>query len=416
MEQELRHVLDSSGAEFWKLTERSAAIDARTFTTEPLKDQDVDPIYTLGEQLFVEPQPLALPSRLELNSPIRMSRPEVAVARSHIGVWRKVAASKHEYALILEDDVWFHSGFASDLDRAWKEIQAGSNTISMFDFLYVSYLEVKHGAPKTFLSENVFRPMRGLWHLSGYVLSREGANKLLRLLPCRGPVDLWINHKYEELDVRATARSLISQRRDASSTYSYSILPALTRIGAITSESASLFHVRPTERPVFAFGPGASGLSSLAMALSMLGYRCCSDLQTLPGPELELLLAGRTDRVFDAYVNIGGLAGNVRELRKRYPEAKFIFTTRKLRIEEDNDPQILHDLDGADIAVLRLGESNKWQTICEHLRCVPPACSFPEMADIGQRQLQDTAVEAHDGLSRENAKRDRSPWVVEPRQ
>ena len=159
-----------------------------------------------------------------------------------------------------------------------------------FDVLYVSYLEVKHGAPKTFLSNNVFRPVRGLWNLAGYVLSREGAEKLLRLLPCRGPIDLWINHQFKVLDVRATKRPLISQRRDANSTNSYSILPTLTSIGAITSEGASLFNIRPTEHPVFAFGPEGSGHSSLAMALSMLGYRCCSDLQELPASELERLL------------------------------------------------------------------------------------------------------------------------------
>src|SRR5713226_9264405 len=77
-----------------------------------------------------------------------------------------------------------------------------------FDVLYVSYLEAKHGAPKVFLSNNVFRPVRGLWHLAGYVLSREGAEKLLRLLPCRGPIDLWINHQFEKLDVRATRQPL----------------------------------------------------------------------------------------------------------------------------------------------------------------------------------------------------------------
>ena len=95
------------------------------------------------------------------------------------------------------------------------------------------------------------------------------------------------------------------------------------------------FNIRPTERSVFAFGPEGSGLSSLAMALSMLGYRCCSDLQALPAPELERLLEGRGDRVFDAYVNIRSLAANVRELRSRYPKAKFILTTAKGRIADD---------------------------------------------------------------------------------
>jgi GR25 family glycosyltransferase involved in LPS biosynthesis len=416
MEQELRHVLDWSGSELWNLTERYAAVDAKNFTQEPLEDADIDPIYSLGEQLFVEPQPLTLPTQLELNSPIRMSRPEVAIASSHIDIWRQVAASKHEYVLILEDDVWFLSDFASHLEQAWGEIKTEGDRISNFDILYVSYAEVKHGAPKTFLSDNVFRPMRGLWHLSGYVLSREGAKKLLRLLPCRGPVDLWINHQFDVLDVRATRRSIINQRRDANSTNSYSILPALTKIGAITSEGASLFQVRPTEGPVFAFGSEGSGLTSLAMALSMLGYRCCSDLQALPVPELEKLLAVRGDRVFDAYVNIRLLVGKVRELRERYPKAKFIITTGKARIEDDSDLNIAGDLKGADIAVLHLEASNKWQVVCEHLRCVPPACSFPELADLGQRQLLCGTIETDAALSCETPKRDKSPWVVEPRQ
>ena len=415
MEQELRHVLDWSGAELWNLTERYAAVDANHFMQEPLKDADIDPIYTLGEQLFVEPQPLALPTRLELNSPIQMSRPEIAIARSHINVWRQVAASNHEYVLVLEDDVWFRTGFAPQLDQAWGEIEAEGDRKSNFDILYLSYEEVKHGTPKTFLSSNVFRPLRGLWYLSGYVISREGAEKLLRLLPCRGPVDLWINHQFGVLDVRATRRAIISQRRDVSSTNSYSILPALTKIGAITSEGASLFHIRPSERPVFAFGPRSSGLSSLAMALSMLGYRCCSDLQALPGPELEMLLAGRGDRVFDAYVNIRPLAGEARALRERYPRAKFIITTSKTGIADDNDLRILDDLSGADIAVLHLEASNKWQVVCEHLRCAPPACSFPELVDLGQRQVLEGVNEADAVRSCKTPKRDKSPWVVEPR-
>ena len=416
MELELRHVLDGSGAELRNLAERYAAVDAKNFMQEPLKDADVDPIYTLGDQLFVEPQPLTLPTRLELNSQIQMSRSEVAIARSHIDIWRKVATGKHEYVLVLEDDVWFRAGFVPHMDQAWAEIEAESDRETNFDILYLSYEEVKHGAPKTFISNNVFRPVRGLWQLSGYVISREGAKKLLRLLPCRGPVDLWINHKFGVLDVRATRRSIISQRRDVSSTNSYSILPVLTKIGAITSEGASLFHARPSERPVFAFGPDGSGLSSLAMALSMLGYRCCSDLQALPDLELEMLLAGRDDRVFDAYVNIRSLAEEARTLKELYPQAKFITTTNKTGIVDANDMKYLDDLNGVDIAVLPLEASNKWQIVCEHLRCAPPACSYPELADLGQRQLLCETIEPETVMNCETLKRDKSPWVVESRQ
>jgi GR25 family glycosyltransferase involved in LPS biosynthesis len=416
MGRELGHVLDSSRAELGNLTERYPAIDARDFTQQASEDGDIDPFYTLRDQLFVEPQPRALPDRLELDRPIRMSRPEIAVAHSHIGVWRRVAASKHSYALVLEDDVWFEPGFARHLDQAWDEIEAEGDKESKFDVLYLSYKEVKHGAQKTFISRNVFRPVRGLWFLSGYVLSRGGARKLLRLLPCRGPVDLWINHQFGALDVRAIRRSIISQRRDGSSTNLYSILPSLTKIGVIDSEGSSLFQIRPTERPVFVFGSEGSGLSSLAMALSMLGYRCCSDLEELPNLELEKLLAGGTDRVFDAYVNIGALTGKVRELRERYPQAKFIITKGETMIVDNNHIDVVDDFNGSDVVVLHSNASNKWQVVCEHLKCAPPVCSFPEFADFGQRRLSGVGLETSMVVSGKVPKRDRSPWVIESRQ
>jgi hypothetical protein len=59
------------------------------------------------------------------------------------------------------------------------------------------------------------------------------------------------------------------------------------------------------------------------MALSMLGYRCCSDVDSIPEFEFESLLAGRTNRVFDAYVNIGFLEPQIGVLIQRYPGAKY---------------------------------------------------------------------------------------------
>lgn len=413
MRQELKHILDASGKELLNMTERSVAVDANNFIEEPAKDEKVDPFYTLSDQLFVEPQPLTLPTKLELNAPIRMSRAEYAVARSHINIWEQVLESKHEYVLILEDDVWFHSDFARYLDKAWNEVVSKSEIKGDFDVLYLSYQEVKHGAPKTILSKHLFRPKRGLWYLSGYVLSRAGVEKLIRQLPCRGPVDLWINHQFDVLDVLATKQSLISQRMDISSSNSYSVLSSLTKIGAINCEGASLFNIRPTEQPVFAFGSDDSGLTSLAMALTMLGYRCCSDLEELPATEMHRLLVLNKDRVFNAYVNIGSLDIKVKELLNRFPKAKFILTTAKGTI---TDPRILNmkdKLDGTDLAILPVDKSNKWQVICEHLRCAPPRCSYPEAQDIGQRSIVNEISESNIVFISKYSKHDNSPWVIE---
>ena len=363
----------------------------------------------------MEPQPRALPDRLELDRPIRMSPPEVAVARSHVGVWRQITAGQHAYALVLEDDICFRRGFSRLLDKAWAEMGDDGGETHRFDIFYLSYREVKHGAQKTFLSPSVFRPVRGLWHLSGYVLSREGAAKLLTLLPCRGPVDLWINQQFEELDVQATKRSIINQRRDWGSTNSYSILPALTKIGVLDGGGESLFQLHPQERPVFAFGSENSGLSSLAMALSMLGYRCCSDLQDLPSAEVEHLFAGRPDRVFDAYVNIGSIQAKAGTLGKRYPRAKFIITTSQDRDYAASSLKIAEGVSGWNVAVLPAEATNKWKVVCEHLRCPPPVCPFPEIADVGQRRLLATSLEPSPVAAGMDAKRDSSPWVVEPR-
>jgi GR25 family glycosyltransferase involved in LPS biosynthesis len=411
---ELRRIRDTFGNDLLSHSQRFPAVDARKFQQDPPKDLEVDPFFTLEDQLFVEPQPQTLPTKFELNTPIRMSRAEVAVARSHIEVWKEIAKGVEENTLVLEDDVWFHPSFARHLDTAWKEIASMGNSLASFDLLYVSYKEATHGAPKTFVSENVFRPDRGLWYLSGYILSRRGAEKLLRSLPCRGPVDLWINKQFSELNVYATKRPIVRQRGDSFSTNSYSILPALTTIGVINSEGAALFNSRPTLQPVFSFGPPNSGQSSLAMALSMLGYRCCSDVDKLPINELRQLRKGSEDRVFNAYVNVGCLDSTIEEVRTNYPNAKFILTVRPDIADSGNLQDILRCLEGADVLELGTDSDTAWRDLCEYLRCVPPFCSFPDLEDLGQRLVVDNVERPAVFFERALPKWDKSPWIIEP--
>jgi GR25 family glycosyltransferase involved in LPS biosynthesis len=413
MSRELALVSDTEQRPLASWALRQSAIDAKTFDQTRPAGCNVDPFYTLRDQLLVEPQPLAMPDRIELDRPIRMSQPEIAVACSHICVWRKIAASKQEYALVLEDDVTFSTRFARHLDRAWRELFDDPAHMQGFELLYLSYLEVKGGAPKIFTSPHVFKPVRGLWCLSGYVLSRKGAERLLSLLPCRGPVDLWLNHQFVNLEVRATRQSIITQRSDVTSTNTYSILPALTRIGVLR-EGKSLFQIHPHHHPVIAFGSENSGLSSLAMALSMLGYRCCSDVDRLPGSELEYLVTGRPDRIFDAYVNVGSLNKHLGTVHKLYPQAKFIVTTRSGTETDPTVSALLARLPEVCVAILSADAPDKWKQLCEHLRCAPPVSAFPEFPDSGQRNLicdDADRPEAHG----KRLRWDRSPWIVEER-
>ena len=109
------------------------------------------------------------------------------------------------------------------------------------------------------------------------------------------------------------------------------------------------------------------------MALSMLGYSCCSDLDEIPEYEFEKLMASRAHRIFNAYVNIGSLRPHVRALMSRYPRAKFIVTDD---VERTAD-RVLDALEGADVVRLNGEDASSWRALCQHLRLPPPATQYP---------------------------------------
>jgi len=411
--RELNRITDNSGQPLTARTIRHPAQDGLLQESSSCEDS-VIPFYTLRDQLFVEPQPEALPNEFALEKPIEMSAAEIAIAKSHIEVWKKISASSNSFSLILEDDISLTVKFADRLNEAWADLFNADQRSSGFDILYLSYKEAKYGAPKELLSRSLFRPERGLWFLSGYVLSKTGAQKLLKLLPCYGPIDLWINHKFKDINVRAIRKPVINQRPDTPSTNYYSILPALSQIGVIDSGNSALFHQRPSHFPVFAFGPKSSASTSLAMALSMLGYRCCSEIDTLPKSEYANIMRGSQNCIFSAYVNIDSLATQVRTLVMHYPSAKFIFIDSQRKDSTINREEILEALKDVSFAHLNEIDSFSWTPICDYLKIAPPAAPYPKVNYSGQRKLkcdQDNGVPEtrhHNPLSF-----DASPWVVE---
>ena len=79
--RELACILDAAGKPLSERAIRYSACDAQTDVQQLPDGGDIDPFYTLGDQLFVEPQPHAIPDIFDLTRPIRMSRAEIAIAR-----------------------------------------------------------------------------------------------------------------------------------------------------------------------------------------------------------------------------------------------------------------------------------------------------------------------------------------------
>lgn len=266
--RELSRFESRDGRRLTDLVVRVSALDARDGRVTAAT-ADVDPRYVVGHQLHVQPD-----ARLEdcfgWDEPVTMTRQEIAVARSHVEAWKAVAAGSEEHVLILEDDVWFRRGAAATIDRAWCEALArkGAEGPGM---LYLSYEDAGGTCERADAHGTLFRPVRGLWFLSGYVLSRGGAQNLLRAMPVVGPVDMWINRQFDRLLPLAALSAAILQRPDVGSDNSYSMLPFLARAGVVDGDSLPA-PARSSRVRIVAWTDRGER-EPLAMALSMLGLR-----------------------------------------------------------------------------------------------------------------------------------------------
>lgn len=399
--RELRRFKTSGGAPLTSLTRRLAAIDARDGRAVAAT-ADVDAMYRIADQLYVLPDS-RLAECFAGDEPVRMSRQELAVARSHVEAWKTISSGTDEYVLVLEDDVWFAPGAASVIDRGWKAAIERCSADGGPKLLYLSYYDAGKMAIREEVCDLLFRPARGLLFLSGYVLSRKGAEALLRAMPVVGPVDLWINRHFSDLGALALTSPVIAQRHDGGSDNSYSVLPFLARAGVVDSEHAAAPPDLSRTGPVLAWTREAGG-DDLAMALSMIGLRVrvFDDEETpMDKQTLERVLA-----LFDALVDPPLLPSAMGAVERADP---VILLEAGSRIPAS----VPRDRRSATLAP---GDKWSWGLLCGVLGVVPLADAFPAGSprDLGLfRVARHIPREKSDGRARRTLSRmDESPWVL----
>ncbi|MDT0636373.1 family 16 glycosylhydrolase [Spectribacter hydrogenooxidans] len=408
MRRELSRFRTANGTPLTSIAHRLTAIDARDGCAVAATS-DVDPCYRVGDQLYVQPDG-KLAACFDADEPVRMTRQEVAVARSHIEVWKAIANGSYKYVLVLEDDVWFKGGAATAIDRGWRAALRHRGLPGGPRLLYVSYSDADGTAERIVLGDDLFRPVRGLWFLSGYVLSREGAETLLKAMPVNGPVDLWMNSRFEALNALALASPAVLQRQDVGSDNVYSILPFLARAGTINASSASLPADKTHAGPILGWTRGGAH-DDLAMALSMLGLR----VRVFDGydPPVHARKLVQMFETFDAIVDPPTPLSEINKVFAKL-DTKYIFEEGALReirqpiSQRSSQAVVLRSYDGDDA---------RWKPLCALLDLPEPAQPFPSgpprvhrVFRVGRPETWGTMVPG--GLQRPAAPLDESPWIL----
>ena len=406
--RELGRFRTSEGLPLTAITQRLAAIDARDGRSTAATS-DVDVMYQVGDQLHVQPD-ARLAECFSEDEPVRMTQQEVAVARSHVEAWKAIATGTNQFVLVLEDDVWFTPGAPAAIDRGWRTARSRCAGDGGPKLLYLSYSDAGGTAVREDASDGIFRAVRGLWFLSGYVLSREGAADLLRAMPVVGPVDLWMNFRFGELGALALSAPAIAQRRDVSSDNAYSMLPYLARAGIVDAAHGAKPPVTSHSRPVLAWTAGAEQ-EGLAMALSMLGLRVRAfDGDEPPMHERELR---EVFEAFDAVVDVPLVPAAVAAV---VADERFVILL-------EADARTPAGLERAQLSASRsaivpsdVTGRGSWGAPCDLLGLVRPVDEFPVGASRTLRLFRDdrptsrlacVAPSRRDGRSMDD-----SPWIL----
>jgi GR25 family glycosyltransferase involved in LPS biosynthesis len=406
--RELRRFRTSDGVPLTSITRRLAAVDARDGRAVAATI-DVDAMYRIDDHLYVQPD-ARLAECFAGDELVRMTRQEVAVARSHVEAWKAVATGNDNYVLVLEDDVWFTPGARGAIDRGWRAALGRCTAEGGPRLLYLSYGDAGGTAAREDACDVLFRPARGLWFLSGYVLSREGAAALLRAMPVVGPVDLWMNYRFAELGALALTSPAIAQRRDEASENAYSVLPYLARAGIVDAAEGAKPPDLSHAGPVLAWTGGAER-ESLAMALSMLGLRVRAfDGDEEPLHERQLKEVLKTfDALVDAPLVPATLAAAAADER----------SVILLEADAPTPPGLERDrLPPVRSAILAPGDSwgGSWDALCGVLGLITPVEAFPAGAARTSRVFRDERPTGRLGsatrIRRDNCWMDDSPWVL----
>lgn len=117
----------------------------------------------------------------------------IGCALSHRNVWKKIIDENIDNVLILEDDIRFDSNFGKKLDNY------ANHWPKNYDVIFLGY----HPASIKFITKSVndvFTRSNNVYGTFGYVVSKKGAEKLLKIFPLNYQIDTEIHRNFHNID------------------------------------------------------------------------------------------------------------------------------------------------------------------------------------------------------------------------
>jgi GR25 family glycosyltransferase involved in LPS biosynthesis len=120
-------------------------------------------------------------SKIKPGLKLKLSNSEIGCALSHFFVWEKMLTNNINKALIVEDDIK-PSQKLKDYDKYISKMPQD------WDIIYVSFINT---GPKKYINKNIYIPSCG-FSASGYIINLKGIKKIMKEIPIRGPLDLFL--------------------------------------------------------------------------------------------------------------------------------------------------------------------------------------------------------------------------------
>ena len=140
----------------------------------------------------------------------KLSEGEISLSLKHYWMYSDIVRHRRAASLVLEDDAIFGDGFATALQDTLAALETHS-----FDFAFVGgCLDLKPAVPVAFSHGSLSFYRTNLSRCShGYIVSLEGARKMLRYLPFDDPIDFHINVHNETLASYWVEPSFVDQNK-----------------------------------------------------------------------------------------------------------------------------------------------------------------------------------------------------------